>query len=163
MNAYTIRWAAVVAVFLLLYGSRLTTGKATQTAAGEEFALKPLVLASYAGALLLYAGFLGYSAYAAPARVPVWFYFVFLLAMGLILLRLPGTILLGPEAVTQTYWFLKKRVIGYGQIMSVQKYVAGKAVRVMGSNGVTITHTNNHAAQAEFLAEMERRKMESTA
>ena len=105
MNAYTIRWAAVVAVFLLLYGSRLTTGKATQTAAGREFALKPLVLASYAGALLLYAGFLGYSAYVAPARVPVWFYFVFVLAMGLILLRLPGTILLGPEAVTQSYWF----------------------------------------------------------
>ena len=58
---------------------------------------------------------------------------------------------------------MKKRVIGYDEVMSVQRYVAGKAVRVMGLNGVTITHTNNHAAQAEFLAEMERRKTESAA
>ena len=156
MNAYTIRWGAVAAVFLLLYGSRLSKGKARQTPAGLEFALKPLVIASYAGALLLYAGFLGYTAYLSPTRLPWWFYAVFVLAIGLILLRLPATIVLGPETITQSYWFLKQRVIGYGEVTNVQSYVAGRAVRVMGSNRVTITHTNNHAAQGQFVAEMER-------
>ena len=160
MNAYSIRWAAVLAVFALLYGSRLSKGKARRTAAGMEFPLKPMVIASYAGALLLYSGFLGYTAYATPARVPWGFYAMFVLAMGLILLRLPGTIVVGPAAVTQSYWFLKRRVIGSGEVAAVQSYVAGRAVRVVGSSGVVITHTNNHAAQAEFrseLAEMERR------
>ena len=156
MNAYSIRWFAVGAVFLLLYGSRLTQGKARRTEAGLQFALKPMVIASYAGALLLYAGFLLYSAYLSPSRTPVWFYLVFLLAMGLIVLRLPGTIVLGPESLTQSYWFLKQRVIGYADVVSVQSYVAGKAVRVMSATRVTVTHTNNHAAQPEFRAEIER-------
>ena len=158
MNAYTIRWVAVLAVFLLLYGSRLTKGTAKLTAAGLVFALKPMVIASYAGALLLYAGFLGYSASLAPSHVPLWFYAVFVLAICLIVLRLPATIVLGAEGLTQRYWFLKTRVIGYSEVMAVQSYVAGRAVRVIGSNRVTITHTNNHAAQTQFLAEMERRK-----
>ena len=82
---------------------------------------------------------------------------MFVLAIALIMLRLPATIVLGPAGLTQTFWFLKKRVIGYGEVMTVQSYVAGRAVRVMGSDRITITHTNNHAAQAEFRAEMERR------
>ncbi len=157
MNAYTVRWAAVIAVFALLYGSRLSKGTARQTAAGTVYALKPLVISSYVGALLLYAGFLGYTAYLSPRQVPWWFYAVFLLAMGLILLRLPGTILLAPDAVSQRYWFLKERVIPLDDVMLLQAYSAGRAVRVMGNNRVTITHTNNHAAQAEFRAEMELR------
>ena len=156
MNAYTLRWAAVLAVFALLYGSRLSKGAAQKTAEGTEFPLKPMVIASYLGALLLYAGFLGYSAYATPRGVPWWFYVVFLLAMGLILMRLPGTITVGPLALRQSYWFLKERVIGYGDIVAVQSYTAGRAVRVTGNAGLAITHTNNHAAQAEFLSEIER-------
>ncbi len=156
MNAYTLRWAAVLAVFALLYGSRLSRGAAQKTAEGTEYPLKPMVIASYLGALLLYAGFLGYSAYASPRGVPWWFYLVFLLAMGLILLRLPGTITVGSLAVRQRYWFLKERVIGYSDVVAVQVYSAGRAVRVTGNAGVAITHTNNHVAQPEFLAEMGR-------
>ena len=156
MNANTLRWAAVLAVFALLYGSRLSNGAAQRTAEGIEFPLKPMVIASYLGALLLYAGFLGYSAYASPRGVPWWFYVVFLLAMGLILMRLPGTITMGPLAMRQRYWFLKERVIGYDDIVAVQVYAAGRAVRVTGNAGVAITHTNNHAAQAEFLADVDR-------
>ena len=157
MNAYTVRWAAVVVVFALLYGSRLTKGKARMTAEGVEFPLKPLVIASYAGALLLYAGFLGYTAYLEPRRVPWWFYAVFVAAMGLIALRLPGTIVLEGDRVTQTYWFLKQRVIRYGDVLGLQVFQTGRAVRVMGDLGVAITHTNNHVAQGEFLREIELR------
>ena len=156
-NGGTVRLLAVAVVFVLLYGSRLTKGSVRHSADGLVFALKPMVIASRIGAVLLYAGFLAYTVVHASRPVPAWFYAVFVAAVGFILLQLPGTIVLGPESVTQSYWFLKRRVIAYGEVMALQAYQAGRAVRVIGDNRVTITHTTNHSAQDAFKAEMEQR------
>ncbi len=157
VSSQTIRIAALVVVFVLLYGSRVTKGVAKETAAGLEFALKPMVVVARIGALLLYAGFLGYTVHTARTPVPAWFYLVFVVAIGFILLQLPGTIVLGAQEMSQTFWLMKKKVIGYGEVMAMQVVSAGRSTRVMGDNRVVITHTQNHAAGEVFRAEMERR------
>jgi cytochrome b561 len=131
MTPQMFRIVAFGILILLLYGGRLVRGKARETAAGVIFPMKALVIASRLGIVVLYLGFL------------VW--------------MVPGTIVLGPEALTQSFWFLKQRQIRYDQVMMLRSFAAGRAIRVLGDNQVTITHTNNHADGPRFLAEMERR------
>ncbi len=152
-----VRITAVVVVFALLYGSRLTAGSATETPEGLSFAMKPFVMIARVVALLLYLGFFGYTLWAHALSVPVWFPMIFLVAVAFILLQLPGTIVLGPAAVTQRFWFLKQRVIRYQEVMTIQAFSAGRAIRVLGDDRVTITHTSNHSAAEVFRAELERR------
>ena len=157
MDPKTIRIAALVVVFVLLYGSRATKGAARETPAGLEFGLKPMVIAARLGALVLYAGFLAYTVHTALRPIPTWFYLVFVVAIGVILVQLPGTILLGPQEISQRFWFMKTKVIAYGEVMAMQVVSAGRALRVMGDNRVVITHTMNHAESAVFQTEMARR------
>lgn len=147
---------AVVAVFALLYGSRLNKGKARETPAGVVFPMKPMVIVARVAALVLYIGFFGYTLRTQGTAIPMWFPALFLLAVGFILLQLPGTIVLGPESITQNFWFLKQRVIRYGEVMAIQAFSAGRAIRVLGDNRMVVTHTNNHSDAQRFRAELER-------
>jgi hypothetical protein len=156
INMDAVRIAALVLIVGLLYGSRLTTGNARQTSAGLVFAMKPLVVFSRITAMIIYLGFFGYIAVVSGRSVPPWFYLVFAVAIGLGLLQYPGTITLGPEAITQTFWFLKAKRIAYPEVMTIQKLSASGAVRVLGDNRTAITHTNNHSASLAFQAELER-------
>lgn len=155
IDASAARITAVVIVFALLYGSRLTKGTAKQTPEGLSFAMKPMVIVARVGALLLYLGFFGYMLKTQGSAVPMWFPVLFVVAIGFILMQLPGTIVLGADAATQSFWFLKKRVIRYPEVMTIQAFSAGRAIRVLGNNSVVITHTNNHAAADVFRAELE--------
>ncbi len=157
LDAGTVRIIAVVVVFALLYGSRLSKGTAKQTPEGLVFAMKPFVIVARVATLLLYLGFFGHAILSQAHAIPVWFPLVFLVAVAFILLQLPGTIVLGAEAVTQRFWLLKSKRIGYAEVMSIQAFSAGRAIRVVGDNRVVITHTNNHSASEVFRAEIERR------
>ena len=157
MQFNAVRVAAILAVLVLLYGSRLTKGSAKQTPEGLSFAMKPVVVGARVAALIFYVGFFGYTLATHRQHVPMWFPAFFLIAIGFILLQLPGTIVLGPDAVTQRFWFLKQRVIGYSEVMTIQAFAAGRAVRVLGDNRVVITHTNNHSAADRFRSELEQR------
>lgn len=157
MDASSIRIAAVVAVFALLYGSRLTKGSAKQTPDGLVFAMKPFVIVARVATLLLYLGFFGHTLLTQAHAVPVWFPLVFIVAVAFILIQLPGTIVLGADAITQRFWLLKAKRIVYTEVMTIQAFSAGRAIRVLGDNRVIITHTSNHSAQEAFLGELERR------
>jgi hypothetical protein len=152
-----IRAVVVVLVIILLYGSRLTKGKARETPEGLVFGMKPFVIFSRALALLVYAGYFLYSMQTSRFALPAWFPVVILLAIGFSMLQLPGTIVLGPTAISQRFWMLGTKVIRYEEVMSIQAFSAGRAIRVVGDNRVIITHTNNQSAAEEFKAEIARR------
>lgn len=157
LDMSAVRITAVAVVFALLYGSRLTKGNAKEGPEGLIFAMKPFVVVARVAALVMYLAFFGYTLHSQAHAVPVWFPMVFLVAVAFILLQLPGTIVLGPTSVTQRFWFLKQRVIGYREIVSIHAFAAGRAVRVLGDHRVVITHTNNHSAASVFRAELEQR------
>ena len=71
--------------------------------------------------------------------------------------QLPGTIVLTPTAVVQRFWLRAQKTIAYGEVMVIQAVQAGRITRVLGDNRVTITHTYNHSAAAEFREEIARR------
>jgi hypothetical protein len=152
-----LRLFAVVFVVALLYGSRLVKGRATETPAGMVFAMKPMVVFARIAALLLYLSFFIYMAVSSGKQLPPWVFLVFAAAIGLGLLQYPGTITLGRQGLSQTFWFQKKKLIAYPEVMAIQRLAAGGAVRVVGDNRVIITHTNNHAASKEFQAAVEQR------
>ena len=104
----------------------------------------------------LYLGFLGYQLHTSGRSIPIWYPALFLLAVGISLLQFPGTIVLGPEAITQRFWFLKERRIAYPEVMTLQGTTAGRAIRILGSNRVVVTHTNNYSAADVFRVELER-------
>ena len=70
---------------------------------------------------------------------------------------MPGTITLTPTAITQRFWFQPSKTIQYNEVMAIQAAQGGRITRVLGDNRVTITHTSNHCAAAEFRQELERR------
>jgi hypothetical protein len=76
---------------------------------------------------------------------------------ALILSQMPGTIVLTPGGLIQRFWLRPSKAISYPEVMSIQMIGAGRMVRVLGDNRVSITHTWNHSASAEFVAELERR------
>jgi type III secretory pathway component EscS len=157
MTPQMFRIVAFGILILLLYGGRLVRGKARETAAGVIFPMKALVIASRLGIVVLYLGFLVWMVRVQGHAMPFWVPLLFVVAVGFLLMQMPSTIVLGPEALTQSFWFLKQRQIRYDQVMMLRSFAAGRAIRVLGDNQVTITHTNNHADGPRFLAEMERR------
>jgi len=152
-----LRALAIGLVFLLLYGSRLTKGTVKETAEGPAFAIKPLFAWSRAVVLPAYVLFFIYILVSHKQPVPWWATLLFVAAIMLGVLQMPGTIVLTPTAITQRFWLQRSKTIQYNEVMALQTIQGGRMTRVLGDNRVTITHTSNHSAAAEFQKGMERR------
>lgn len=157
MDGKTLRAVALGVAVVLIYASRMTKGSVKQTAEGMEFGLKPMFAVVRGIALPAYVLFFAYMTMAQHRAVPWWMWLLFVAAVVLGVAMMPGTILLGPGAVTQRFWFLPTKTIGYGEVMALQAMQGGRMVRVMGDNRVSITHSSNHSAADVFKVEMERR------
>jgi hypothetical protein len=152
-----LRAIAVGIAILLLYGSRLSKGSVVQTADGLAFRIKPLFAWSRAIALPAYIIFFGYIMTIQKRPVPWWMALLFIAAIAIGVMQMPGTITLTPTAVTQRFWLQPSKTIQYGEVMAIQAMQAGRMTRVLGDNRVKITHTSNHCAAIEFQQELERR------
>jgi hypothetical protein len=93
----------------------------------------------------------------AAAHPPKFLPVLIVALAALILSQMPGTIVLTPNGLVQRFWLRSSKAIAYSEVMSIQAIGAGRMVRVLGDNRVSITHTWNHSASAEFVAELERR------
>jgi hypothetical protein len=152
-----LRAVAVGLAILLLYGSRLTKGSVSQTAEGLAFRIKPLFAWSRAIALPAYMLFFVYMMTAQKQPVPWWMGLLFIAAIALGVMQMPGTITLTPTAITQRFWFQPSKTIQYSEVMAIQAMQGGRMTRVLGDNRVKIIHTSNHCAAMEFQQELERR------
>jgi hypothetical protein len=157
LNPQILRVAAIVMVFLLLYGSRLSKGSVRQTPEGLAFRIKPLFAWSRAIAFPAYILFFVYMMIVQKQPVSWWMALLFLAAIALGVMQMPGTITLTPIAVTQRFWLQPTKTILYSQVMAIQAMQGGRMTRVIGDNRTTITHTSNHCAAIEFQQELERR------
>ncbi len=147
---------AIMLVFMI-YGSRISPGKAVETPEGLVFRLKPIYNWSRIVLLPAYMAFFLWIAWRQNHVMPWPIILLCLIAVAIGLLQLPGTITLTPMAVTQTFWFQPKKTILYGEVMALQAMQAGRTILVLGDNRVRIRHSANHSAAPEFRAEMERR------
>ena len=152
-----LRAIAIGIAILLLYGSRLSKGSVVQTSDGPAFRIKPLFAWSRAIALPAYIIFFGYVMTTQKQPVPWWMSLLFIAAIVIGVMQMPGTITLTPVAVTQTFWLQPSKNIPYNEVMAIQVMQAGRMTRVLGDNRVKITHTSNHCAAIEFQQEIERR------
>jgi hypothetical protein len=157
LDPRTLRAIAIGLAILLLYGSRLTKGSVVQTAEGLAFRIKPLFAWSRAIALPAYILFFIYIMTIQKQPVPWWMALLFIAAIGVGVMQMPGTITLTPMAITQRFWFQPSKAIQYTEIMTIQAMQGGRMTRVLGDNRVKITHTSNHCAATEFQREIERR------
>jgi hypothetical protein len=151
------RAIAIGLAVLLLYGSRLTKGSVVQTPEGVAFRIKPLFAWARAIALPAYILFFFYMMSMQKQPVPWWMALLFIAAIAIGVMQMPGTITLTPMAVTQRFWFQPSKAIQYNEVMAIQAMQGGRMTRVMGDNRVKITHTSNHCAAEEFRQELERR------
>jgi hypothetical protein len=153
----TLRAIAIGLFLLFLYGSRLTKGSVVQTADGLAFRLKPLF--AWAGAIALLAYILFFIYFVAVQKQPVtwWIALLFVAAITVWVMQMPGTITLTPMAITQRYWFQPSKAIQYNEVMAIQAMQGGRMTRVLGDNRIKITHTSNHCAAMEFQQELEHR------
>jgi hypothetical protein len=153
-----LRTISFCVIFLVLFGSRFTTGSAHQTAEGLVFGIKPMI--AWTRAIFLPA-FILFFLYAALINhrnsVPWWAALFFVAAVAVIVIQMPGTITLTPTAVTQRFWFRPARAIQYNEVMAIQAAPGSRSTHVLGDNRVRITHTLNHSAAKEFQQELERR------
>jgi hypothetical protein len=157
LDPRTLRAVAVGLVILLLYGSRLTKGSVVQTPDGLAFRIKPLFAWSRAIALPAYILFFIYIMTIQKQHVPWWMALLFVAAIAVGLMQMPGTITLTPMAIMQRFWFQPSKTIQYTEVMAIQAMQGGRMTRVLGDNRVKITHTSNHCAALEFQQEIERR------
>lgn len=152
-----LRALAIALLIVLLYGSRMTKGRAQETPAGLKFSIKPLFAWSRAIALPAYILFFIYMLTVQKQQVPWWMVLLLLAAIGIGVLQMPGTILLTPSSITQRFWLQPSKAIPYSEVVSLQGMQGGRMTRVVGDKRVVITHTSNHCAAAEFQQEIERR------
>jgi hypothetical protein len=152
-----IRVLAIAIVFLMLYGGRLSKGSVKETPEGPSFPIKPLFAVARAIVLPAYILFFVYILMSHKQPVPWWTAVLFVAALVLGVLQMPGTIVLTPTAVTQRFWLRPLKTIQYNEVMSLQAIQGGRMIQVLGDNRVRITHTSNHSASAEFRQEIERR------
>jgi hypothetical protein len=157
LDPRTLRAIAIGLAILLLYGSRLTKGSVVQTPEGLDFRIKPLFAWSRAIALPAYILFFIYIMTIQKQPVPWWMALLFVAAVGIGLMQMPGTITLTPVAIMQRFWFQPSKAIQYTEVMAIQAMQGGRMTRVVGDNRVKITHTSNHCAAVEFQREIERR------
>jgi len=152
-----LRAVAIGLVLVLLYGSRLTKGNVRETPDGLAFGIKPLFAWSRAIALPAYLLFFFYMMTLQKQHLPWWAVLLFIAAIVIGVLQMPGTIVLTPTAITQRFWLQPSKSIQYNEVMAIQAMQGGRMTRVLGDNRVKITHTSNHCAAAEFQQEIERR------
>ncbi len=152
-----LRAAAVALAILLLYGSRLSKGSVHETAEGPAFRIKPLFAWSRAIALPAYMLFFVYMMMVQKQAVPWWMGLLFVAAIALGVMQMPGTIIFTPTALTQRFWLQPSKRIPYGEVVGIQGIQGGRMTAVIGENRVRITHTSNHCAAVEFQQEIERR------
>ena len=152
-----VRALAIGLVFLMLYGGRLSKGSVKETAEGLAFPIKPLFAVARAIVLPAYILFFIYILMSHKQPVPWWTAVLFVAALVLGVLQMPGTIVLTPTAVTQRFWLRPLKTIQYNEVMSLLAIQGGRMIQVLGDNRVRITHTSNHSASAEFKQEIERR------
>ena len=152
-----LRVLVIGLAIVLLYGSRLTKGSVVQTPDGLAFRIKPLFAWARAIALPAYITFFLYMMSTQKQTIPWWMALLFVAAVGIGLMQMPGTITLTPTAITQKFWFQPSKAIQYNEVMAIQGMQGGRMTRVLGDNRVRITHTSNHCAAAEFQQELERR------
>jgi hypothetical protein len=152
-----LRAVAIGLAILLLYGSRLTKGSVVQTAEGLAFRIKPLFAWSRAIALPAYILFFLYFMTIQKQPVPWWTALLFVAAIAVGVMQMPGTITLTPMAITQRYWLQPSKAIQYNEVMAIQAMQGGRMTRVLGDNRIKITHTSNHCAAMEFQQELEHR------
>ena len=157
LNLHTLQMAALVAIAVLLFASRNARGSARRTPEGTRFPLKPFVVWSRALALLFYCALFAYPLWISQRSIPAWLLILLFAATMFSLYQLPGTIVLTATAVTQSFWLRSSKIISYPDVMTIQILLNGRQTRVFGANRTTITHTYNHAAAAEFQAELEQR------
>ena len=152
-----VRALAIALVILMLYGGRLTKGNVKQTPEGPAFGIKPLFAWARAVVLPAYLLFFVYLLVSHKQPVPWWMALLFVAALALGLLQMPGTIVLTPTAITQRFWLLPSKTIQYNEVVSIRAIQGGRMTQVLGDNRVRITHTSNHSAALEFRQEIERR------
>jgi hypothetical protein len=152
-----LRAGAVIVAILLLYGSRLSTGAMRETPEGLVFRIKPLFAWSRAIALPAYMLFFVYMMIVQKQTVPWWMALLFVAAVALGVMQMPGTIVLTPMAITQRFWLQPSKAIEYNEVVAIQGMQGGRMTAVLGDNRVKITHTSNHCAAVEFRQELERR------
>src|SRR5580704_15582275 len=129
LDPRTLRAIAIGLVLLLLYGSRLTKGSVVQTADGLAFRIKPLFAWSRAIALPAYIIFFGYVMTVQKQPVPWWMALLFIGAIAIGIMQMPGTITLTPMAITQRFWFQPSRTIPYNDVIAIQAMQAGRMTR----------------------------------
>lgn len=157
LNLHDLQLVSLVAIGILLFAGRLTKGSSLLTPQGLAFPLKPMVVWSRGLALCFYVGLFAYPLWISQRSIPPWLLLLLFVAVVFSVYQLPGTILLTPTAVIQRFWMRSEKTIPYGDVMAIQANLGGRQTRVMGANRVSITHTFNHAAAAEFQTELERR------
>src|SRR5882757_4299241 len=153
-----LRAVALSVILLVAFGSRFTTGSASQTPEGLVFGIKPVIAwtrAIFLPAFVLFVVYVAITTHRNP--VPWWVSLLFFAAVGIILMQMPGTIILTPTAVTQRFWFRPAKAIQYNEVMAIQAAPGSRSTHVLGDNRVKITHTLNHSAAKEFQQELERR------
>jgi hypothetical protein len=153
-----LRAVAFCVLLLVAFGSRFTIGSARQTPEGLVFGIKPMIAWTRAILLPAFVLFFLYVAISTHRNpVPWWVSLLFVAAVAIVLLQMPGTITLTPTGVTQRFWFRPSKAIQYNEVMAIQAAPGSRSTHVLGDNRVKITHTLNHSAAKEFQQELERR------
>ncbi len=154
---HTLQMLSLVGIAVLLFASRNARGTARPVPEGIAFPLKPLVVWSRALALVIYCALFAYPLWISQRSIPAWLLVLLFVATMFGLYQLPGTIVLTSAALTQRFWLRNPKQIPYPDVMAAQLLLGGRQTRVLGANRVTITHTYNHSAAAEFQRELETR------
>lgn len=157
LDLKTLQISTIVVLFVLLYAGRMVKGAPRETADGLSFPLKPIVLFGRAVILPLYLAFFILPVWRETHRIPLWLPAIVIAVTLLVASQMPGTIVFTPGQLVQRFWLRKDKAISYHDIMTAQTIGAGRMVRVLGNNRVSITHTWNHSGSAEFVKEIERR------
>lgn len=152
----TVQLLAIAVLFALVYAGRMIKGSAKEAADGLEFPLKPVILWTRLLALPMYFAIFGYPLWQ-QHRLPMWLPIILAALAMYVLYQLPGTIVLTPMTVEQRFWLRGAKKIGYNEVMAIQVIGGGRMTRVMGDNGVSITHSWNHSAAEQFREEIARR------
>jgi hypothetical protein len=153
----TLQLLTLAALFALLYAGRMVKGSPRETPEGLAFPLKPIVLWSRGVVLPLYFALFIWPLWKTQQHIPVWLPAILLALIAFVLLQMPGTIVLTPDALVQRFWLRGTKIIRYNEVMSIQLIGAGRMTRVLGDNRVSITHTWNHSAAEQFRKALERR------
>src|ERR1700733_9077554 len=143
-----VRAVALGVIFLMVFGSRFTTGSARETPDGLVFGIKPVIAWTRIVILPLLILFVVSVLTTNKHAAPWWIFLLFFAAIVFIIVQMPGTITLTPSAITQRFWFQPSKTIQYSEVMAIQAAQAGRMTHVLGDNRIKINHTQNHSAAA---------------